>query len=60
MKAGKTDLRKQDAQRVLTAATLLQMGKPRRALAQLQRLTHQAWNHPWSEQVLWRAAQCLG
>jgi hypothetical protein len=59
MKAEKIDLRKQDAQRVQTAATLLEMGKPRRALAKLQRLTQGAWKHPWSESVLWRAAQYL-
>jgi hypothetical protein len=60
MKAGKTNLLKKDARRVETAERWLGMGKPVRALVELQRLTGRAWRHPWSEQVLWRAAQSLG
>ncbi|HZR21912.1 MAG TPA: hypothetical protein VFE51_31820 [Verrucomicrobiae bacterium] len=59
MKAPKTNLRKKDVSRVKTAEMWLGLGKPRHALRELQRLTHRAWKHPWSEQVLWRAAQCL-
>lgn len=57
MKAAKTDLKKKDARRVRTAEMWLGLGKPRQAVAELQRLTRRAWRHPWSEQVLWRAAQ---
>jgi hypothetical protein len=60
MKAGKTNLKKEDEHRVRIAEKWLGMGKPLQALAELQRLTKTAWRHPWSEQVLWRAAQCFG
>lgn len=60
MRAAKTDLKKKDAKRVHTAEMWLSLGKPKHALVELQRLTQNAWRHPWSEQVLWRAAQSLG
>ena len=60
MKAAKTDLQKKDACRVENAEKLLKLGKPMRALVELQCLTKRAWRHPWSEKVLWRAAQSLG
>jgi len=59
MRAAKTNLKKKDARRVHTAEIWLGLGKPRQALAELQLLTRCAWRHPWSEQVLWRAAQSL-
>ncbi|HTL17975.1 MAG TPA: hypothetical protein VL793_12105 [Patescibacteria group bacterium] len=58
-RAVKSNLRKEDAHRVKTAEMWLIMGKPLRALTELQRLTHRAWKHPRSEQILWRAAQCF-
>ena len=58
-RAAKTNLRKEDVSRVKTAEMWLGMGKPIQALGELQRLTKRAWKHPWSEQVLWRAAQSL-
>ena len=60
MRTAKTNLKKHDVHRVKTAEMLLGLGKPIRALSELQRLTKRAWQHPWSEQVLWRAAQSLG
>ena len=60
MRTAKTNLKTKDARRVQTAEMWLGMGKPRQALLELQRLTKRAWRHPWSEQVLWRAAQSLG
>ena len=59
MKAAKTNLRKKDARRVESAERWLGLGKPIKALGELQRLTKRAWRHPWSEKVLWRAAQSL-
>jgi predicted Zn-dependent protease len=59
MKAAKTNLRKKDVSRVKSAEMWLGLGKPARALRELQRLTRRAWDHPWSEQLLWRAAQSL-
>ncbi len=56
----KTDLRQRDAMRVKSAERWLRLGEPRQALLELQRLTRQAWNHPWTEQVMWRAAQAVG
>jgi len=59
MRVAKTNLRKKDARRVQTAEMWLGIGRPRQAIVELQRLTKRAWQHPWSEQVLWRAAQLL-
>jgi hypothetical protein len=60
MRTAKTNLRKKDVSRVKNAEMWLGLGKPWQAVRELQRLTHRAWEHPWCEQVLWRAAQCLG
>jgi hypothetical protein len=59
MKAVKTSLKKTDVRRVEAAEMWIGMGKPLQALVELQRLTKRAWRHPWSEQVLWRAARSL-
>jgi predicted Zn-dependent protease len=59
VKAARTNLQKQDVDRVKNAEMWLGMGNPLRAMRELQRLTKRAWAHPWSEQVLWRAAQSL-
>ena len=60
MKAARTNLKRKDVRRVRTAEMWLGLGKPKQALSELQRLTKRAWKHPWSEQVLWRAATSLG
>ena len=59
MKAAKTNLKKKDALRVKTAQKWLGLGKPVRAIRELQCLTKRAWRHPLSEKVLWRAALSL-
>jgi hypothetical protein len=58
-RGAKKELRKEDARRVESAEKWLGLGKPSQALAELQLLTKNAWKHPWSEQVLWRAAQSI-
>jgi hypothetical protein len=60
MKRAKSNLRLKDALRVQTAESWLRMGRPLEALQELQRLTQKAWNHPWPEQLVWRAAQAVG
>lgn len=60
MKRGKSTLRLADALRVKSAEMWLHMGEPVQALMELKKLTRKAWRHPWTEQVMWRAAQALG
>jgi hypothetical protein len=60
MKLGKKSLRFKDALRVKSAELWLQMGEPTQALLELQRVTRRAWKNPWTESVVWRAAQALG
>jgi hypothetical protein len=55
----KSDLRSKDAVRVQRAAHWLRKGKPVRALRQLQRLTKRAWKHPFTERVIWQAANTI-
>ena len=38
----------------------LRLGEPGSALLELQRLRRRAWKHPWTERVLWQAAQLIG
>jgi len=45
-----------DAARAKRAESWLRAGKPVRALRELQRLTSNAWKHPWIEAVIWQAA----
>ena len=54
------DLKAKDAVRVMSAERWLKTGKPARALRVLQRLSRRAWGHPWTETIVWRAAQALG
>jgi hypothetical protein len=56
MRTAKGKLAKRDAVRVKSAEMWLQMGKPIRAMKSLQRLTSSGWTHPWTENILWRAA----
>ena len=49
----------EDAIRVTAAETWLAMGRPDRALRELQQVTSAAREHPWTERVVWRAAQAL-
>jgi hypothetical protein len=60
MKKPKSDLRLKDAVRVKSAEMWLKMGEPLQALLELQPLTKKAWKHPWTEKVMWRAAQAMG
>jgi len=55
----KTNLRSRDAVRVMRAERWLQKGKPTRALRHLQHLTKRAWAHPWTEKIIWRAANTI-
>jgi len=53
------NLRHEDAVRVRNADRWLRKGRPARALSQLQRLPDQAWAHPWTQQIIWRAANAI-
>lgn len=59
MRMTKSNLRSKDAVHVKRAEEWLRRGKPTHALRQLQRLTKRAWKHPWTEQILWRAANTI-
>ncbi|PWU14447.1 MAG: hypothetical protein C5B50_17250 [Verrucomicrobia bacterium] len=56
----KKKLRIKDAVRLEGAEMRLQKGKPQQALRKLQRMTERAWDHPWTEHLVWRAAQAMG
>ncbi len=43
-----------------SAELWLRLGQPKQALLELKRVTPRAWKHPWTENVMWRAAQALG
>lgn len=60
MKTAKTNLSLKDAVRVKSAEMWLRLGEPKSALMELQRLRRRAWRHPWTERVIWQAAQLLG
>ncbi len=60
MKAEKTNLRFKDAVRVKSAEFWLRMGEPLQATRELRKLTRRAWNHPWTQRVVWQAAQAAG
>ncbi len=60
MRTSKSNLRLKDAVHVKSAELWLRMGEPLQALLELQRLTERAWKHPWTAQVMWRAAQAMG
>jgi predicted Zn-dependent protease len=49
-----------DAVRVMSAERWLRTGQAARAVRELQRLSRQGWKHPWTENIVWRAAQVLG
>ena len=57
MRRPKTNLRSKDALRVKQADMWLRAGQPLNAVRDLHQLTARAWNHPWTEQIVWRAAQ---
>ena len=57
MKRLKTNLLLKDAVRVKSAELWLRMGEPLQATRELRKLTRQAWNHPWTQSVVWQAAQ---
>jgi hypothetical protein len=59
MRTAKTNLSIKDAVRVKSAEMWLKLGEPLQALHELQRLTRQAWKHPWTENVFWRAAHSI-
>lgn len=59
MKRSKTDLLLRDAVRVKSAELWLRMGEPVQATQELRRLTRRAWNHPWTQNVLWQVAQAV-
>jgi hypothetical protein len=54
-----TKLKDKDVVRVKNAENWLQSGQPARALRELQSITRHAWQHPWTESVVWRAAQAV-
>jgi hypothetical protein len=56
---GTTNLQSKDAVRVRRAARWLRKGQPVRALRQLQRLTKRAWKHPFTERIIWQAANTI-
>jgi len=60
MKTARTNLSLTDALRVKSAEMWLRLGEPGSALLELQRLKRRAWKHPWTERVLWQAAQLIG
>lgn len=60
MKTAKTNMALKDAVRVKSAEMWLRLGEPKSALMELQRLKRRAWKHPWTERVLWQAAQLIG
>jgi len=53
----KSDLRLKDAVRVKSAELWLRMGEPIQATKELRKLTRRAWDHPWTQRVVWQAAQ---
>jgi len=59
MSAAMTNLSIKDAKCVKTAEEWLRLGKPSQALMELQRLTKRAWKNPWTENIIWRAAQAM-
>jgi len=59
MSGAKTNLKQKDGIRMRRAEQWLRRGKPMRALGHLQRLGKQAWNHPWTESILWRAVNSI-
>jgi len=58
MKADKkAKLRLKDAVRVKSAEMWLGLGEPLQASKELAKLTKRAWNHPWTQSIVWQAAQ---
>lgn len=57
MKSAKTNLPLKDAVRVKSAELWLRMGEPLQATQELRKLTRRAWNHPWTQRVVWQVAQ---
>lgn len=60
MKRAKTNLRLKDALRIKSAELWLRMGETSQAAKELRKLGRQAWNHPWTQRVVWQAAQTAG
>jgi hypothetical protein len=58
-KIKKTNLSIKDAVCVKSAEMWLKLGEPKQALQELQSLRKRAWKHPWTENVLWRAAHAI-
>ncbi len=55
----KRNLKPKDRAHVKNAEKWLQLGRPKQALRQLQRVTHSAWQHPLTDSIVWRAAVSL-
>jgi hypothetical protein len=48
-----------DAIRIRSAELWLEVGQPKEALRELQRLSPAAWRHPWAARVLQVASHAL-